>query len=231
MASKGPKPVVPIAMPKAPVAKVASGVPTVKSATDAAKPVPVAARILVAAEPAPAAIIPEAVIPTVEPAVAAATATIQKDADTMEATVNSAADQARRQAGTLFADANDRARNALEKGSKLIEDMNDFSKGNIEAVVESGRIAARGAEDIARYTGDYVRATVEKANAGASQFAAVKSPTEFFKLQNELAKQAMDSVMAETARFTEGYVKLLGEIAQPISNRVAVAVDKVKLAA
>jgi phasin family protein len=168
---------------------------------------------------------------TSTPAIAPATAITQKDTNIMDATINSAAETAQTQAKTVFADVNDRAKTAMEKGSKMIAELNEFSKGNLEAVVESSKIAAKGAEDIARYTSDYVRNSVEKASTTASQFASIKSPTEFFKLHSEMTKQAMDSMMAETAKFTEGYVKLLGEIAQPISNRVAVAVEKVKVAA
>lgn len=203
-----------------------------ESAVSKPKPIPAAP---VAATPEPVAPIadPAPVETPVEtqpaPAVAPATATTQKE-DLME-TVNTATDQGQAQAKAMFNDANDRAKSAMEKGSKLIEDMNAFSKGNLEAVVESSKIAAKGAEDVARYTTDYARGAVEKANATAKQFAAVKSPTELFKLQGDLAKEAMDSMMAETAKFTENYLKLLGEIAQPLSNRVAVAAEKMKIAA
>lgn len=163
------------------------------------------------------------------PAAAPAPAITQKEA-VME-TVTNVAENTEAQARAMFAETTDRAKTALEKGTKLFADINDFSKGNMEAVVESTKIAARGAEDVARYTTDYAKAAVEKANANARQFAAVKSPTEFMKLQNEFAKDAVDAMMAETAKFTESYLKLLGEIAQPISNRVAVAADKMKLAA
>ena len=251
MASKGPKsvPLKGIAKPIDPTSATApseKGVPPVpflaqpseqqatKTATPrtaAAKParVPVPSAPAVTSEPAPAPV--SSVPPTPTAAIAPATAVMQKDTSIMDATINTAADTAQAEAKTAFTDVNDRAKSAMEKGSKMIADLNEFSKGNLEAVVESSKIAAKGAEDIARYTSDYVRTTVEKANATASQFASIKSPTEFFKLQSELTKQAMDSMMSETAKFTEGYVKLLGEIAQPISNRVAVAVEKVKVAA
>lgn len=249
MATKGPKSVPskgtakPLAAAPAdvpPVPFVAQPAPkpgprpaTQRTATP--KPAPVAPASVDSTEPAPAPVpapVPVAsVSPT--PAIAPATAVLQKENSTMDtnATINTAADTAQAQAKTVFADVNDRAKTAMEKGSKMIAELNEFSKGNLEAVVESGKIAAKGAEDIARYTSDYVRTTVEKASTTASQFASIKSPTEFFKLQSEMTKQAMDSMMAETAKFTEGYVKLLGEIAQPISNRVAVAVEKVKIAA
>lgn len=200
------------------------------------QPAPAAPAAVITAPPQPVST-PTAPRPAApEPVAATAASVLHKEVTNMNATINSAtdafaADKVESQAKSLFGDVNDRAKSALEKGSKLIEDLNDFSKGNIEAVVQSSKIAAKGAEDIARYTNDYVRATVEKANSSASQYAAVKSPTEFFKLHSELAKDALDSLISETAKFTEGYVKLLGEIAQPLSNRVAVAAEKIKVAA
>nr|WP_263973939.1 phasin family protein [Sphingomonas aliaeris] len=61
--------------------------------------------------------------------------------------------------------------------------------------------------------------------------SAIKSPTDFFKLQSDYARAAFDSLVAQTSKNTETMLKLAGEVAQPISNRVAVAVEKVKIAA
>ena len=257
MASKGPKSdaSTPAAKPVEKVAAkpVTSAKPTApieKTAPVAAKPAaPVAAKpaatvavptaaAVIAAKPTPVAAVPKSapVAPTITteaktPAPAPAVAILKKEVTTMENTIKSAAEKVQAQATTLFGDVNERAKTAMEKGSKMFEDMNEFSKGNVEALVESSKIAAKGAEEIAKYTTDYVKTSVEKATATAKQFAAIKSPTELFALQSEHAKSAMDSMMAETAKFTENYLKLLGEIAQPISNRVAVAAEKMKIAA
>ena len=128
------------------------------------------------------------------------------------------------------ADATTRVRSAMEKGSKGVEELVEFSKGNLEAVVASGRVAAKGAEEIAKHAADYGRTTIEKANATAKQFAGVKSPTEFFQLQSELAKSSLDAFVGEASKFGENYMKLLGEIAQPIQSRYTLAVEKVKTA-
>jgi phasin family protein len=257
MASKGPKsdtttPTVkvvtkPVAAPV--TTAVAVHAPEAKPVPVAAKPEPVAekpaavvAKPVVAAAPAKPAIVAAAPKPAPKPtpvitpeaskpAPASAVAILKKEVTTMENTLKSAAEKVQAQATSLFGDVNDRAKTAMEKGSKMFEDMNEFSKGNVEALVESSKIAAKGAEEIAKYTTDYVKASAEKANATAKQFAAIKSPTELFALQSEHAKSAMDTFMAESAKFTENYLKLLGEIAQPISNRVAVAAEKMKIAA
>ena len=228
---------VPVAAKPVPVA--AKPVPAVEKPTPVAeKPAAVVAKPVVAAAPAKPAIVVAAPKPTPvitpeasKPAPAPAVAILKKEVTTMENTLKSAAEKVQAQATSLFGDVNDRAKTAMEKGSKMFEDMNEFSKGNVEAIVESSKIAAKGAEEIAKYTTDYVKTSVEKATATAKQFAAIKSPTELFALQSEHAKSAMDSMMAETAKFTENYLKLLGEIAQPISNRVAVAAEKMKIAA
>ncbi len=129
-----------------------------------------------------------------------------------------------------FGDVSARAKTAMEKGSKGLEEMVEFSKGNLEAVVASGRVAAKGVQDIAKYSAEYGRKSIEDANATAKKFASVKSPTEFFALQSEVAKSNLDAFVGEASKFTEGYMKLMGEIMQPMQNRYAVAVDKVKTA-
>lgn len=161
----------------------------------------------------------------------ATTASTAKPAATEETTMNDTIKTVTDKTQAAFAEANTRAKAQVEKGTKLFEDMNAFSKGNLEAMVESSKIAAKGAEDIAKYSADYARSTVEKANATMRELAAVKSPTEFFQKQSEIAKHTMDAVAAETAKFTENYLKLLGEIVQPYQNRVAIAAEKLKVAA
>ena len=146
----------------------------------------------------------------------------------VQETIKNNTEEATAKASAFFNDANGRAKDAMAKGTKAIEELVDFSKGNLEAVVASGRVAAKGAEEIAKYSAEYGRSTIERANATARQFAAVKSPTEFFQLQGDVAKQTLDALVAEGAKFTENYMKLLGEMVQPLSNRYAVAAEKVK---
>ena len=224
-----------LATPK-PIEPIQFGVPA--AAPVAA--VPVAAAPVAAAETlASPAAVPDALHAThatiVEPVITEGTKTMNETintahttAETVADTTNSAVQDATAKASAFFGGANDRAKDAMAKGTKAIEELVEFSKGNLEAVMSSGRIAAKGAEEIAKYSAEYGRAAVERANATAKQFAAVKSPAEFFQLQGDIAKQTLDAVVAEGSKFTENYLKLMGEVAQPISSRVAVAVDKVK---
>lgn len=177
------------------------------------------------AEPAEAAadIINEATAPVPE-AVAEA---IVKEVSTMETTIENNAVKAQ----AFFADINERTKAAVEKSTKLVEEANEFAKGNLEAVVESGRIAAKGFEALGQDAAEYSRKSFESATAAMKTLAAVKSPTEFFKLQSDYVRSAFDSYVAEASKNTEAVLKLAGDAAQPLSNRFAVAVEKAKVAA
>lgn len=131
-------------------------------------------------------------------------------------------------ATAFMGEANTRAQAAMDKGGRAIEEFVEFARGNMEAMQQSGRLAAKGAEEIARYSADYGRQVVERANAAARQLAQVKSPTEFLQVQGELAKQALDAAVAEGAKFAENYLKLMGEVSQPLQNRVAMATETMK---
>jgi phasin family protein len=228
-----PAPVKKVVTPAKPVVaapKVSAPKPEWKVAqpvveTVAAKAAPVPAAIEAVKVDTPKTITPEPKSETAAPPVVAAAPV---KGTTMNDTVKNVAEDMQTRATAAFGDMNTRAKDAMSKGTKAIEELVEFSKGNVEAMVASGRVAAKGAEEIAKYSAEYGRSTVEKANATAKQFAAVKSPTEFFQLQGDVAKQTLDALVAEGSKFTESYLKLLGEIAQPISNRVAVAVEKVK---
>jgi len=129
---------------------------------------------------------------------------------------------------TAFADLSEKAKAGVEKSTKAMEEMSDLAKGNVEALVESGKIAAKGMESIGQNAADFSRTSFEKTTAVLKGFAAVKSPAEFFQLQNDLVSSTLDAFAKETAKNSEVLFKLAGEVAQPISNRVAIVTDKVK---
>ena len=133
--------------------------------------------------------------------------------------------------GANTAELNEQAKGAMEKSAKMAEDFVAFGKGNIEALVESSKIAAKNVEALGQEAADYAKTSFESASEAAKTLAAAKSPTEFMKLQGDYARTAFDTMIAEGSRSTERMLKMFGEFAQPISNRVAVATDKMKLSA
>ena len=188
-------------------------VPAVLAASDgSATPVAVVAALTAPVEP-------EAAPPVAAPA------------DRQEDTMDTQTTTEQLASGAMFADLNSRATSAMEKGQQMFEEMNAFGKGNIEAMVESSKIAAKGMETLGQDAADFARRQVEGATQAMKTLGATKSPTEFMKLQGDYARSLFDTMVAETSRSTEKMIKLANDIAQPISNRVAVAAAQVKMAA
>jgi phasin family protein len=129
---------------------------------------------------------------------------------------------------SAFTDFNDKTKVAVEKTSKTVEELSELTKGNLEALVESSQIAVKGVEALGQEAAEYGRKSFEKTSATLKNFAAVKSPTEFFQLQSELLTSAFDTLAAETAKSSEALFKLAGDVSKPISNRVSVVSEKIK---
>ncbi|MCI4591396.1 phasin family protein [Sphingobium sp. BYY-5] len=129
---------------------------------------------------------------------------------------------------TAYADFNEKAKAGVEKSTKAIEELNDIAKGNVEALVESGKIAAKGIETLGQEAADYSRKSFEKATASFKSFSSVKTPTEFFQLQSQLLSSSFDEFTKEAAKNSEALIKLAGDVAQPLTARVTLVTDKVK---
>ena len=172
---------------------------------------------------------PAAVAPVELPPAAAPADTHHED-KTMT-TIENVTTTATEKTQAHFADMNARATDAMAKGGKLFAEMNGFTKGNVEALVESGKLAVAGMQTVAQAQAAFVRQQFEAATAAARSMATVKSPTEFVKLQGDFMRQQFDAMVQEGSRSTETMLKLVGEVVQPVANRVAVAVERVKQAA
>ncbi|MCA1653568.1 MAG: phasin family protein [Sphingomicrobium sp.] len=123
---------------------------------------------------------------------------------------------------SLFADAGEKSQDAVRKGRVFAEQLTEAAKANVEAVVESSRIAFAGARDLGQDVAASTRGGVEQASAAVKTLAEAKSPTEFFQLHSELVRSSFDRFVAEGSKFTEQLVKLTGEAIQPLSNRASV---------
>lgn len=247
MASKGPRTGAKKPVAKAPVAKVAPKVAAAAAPVVEPKPEPVVEPV-VEAVAAPVEPIAEVAEPVVEEIVEPAIETVAETVETVAAPVTEIIEDAAPQMAdtaskgieimeaieksqAMFAELNDKAKAAVEKNTKLVGEMTELAKGNVEALVESGKIAAKGLETMGQDAAEYSRKQFEQATATMKSLAAVKSPADFFKLQSDYVRTAFDSMVAETSKNTEAFIKLAGDAAQPVSNRVAVAMEKIKTAA
>ena len=132
---------------------------------------------------------------------------------------------------TAMKDAAAKAKATLEKSQAAMGDMGTFTKGNMEAVVESSKILAAGLQEMGKSYVAEGKSVVETMTAEIKDLASVKSPTEFFEKQSAMMRKQFDAAMAVSSKNSEAMLKLASEAFQPISNRVSLAVEKIKQAA
>jgi phasin family protein len=209
----------------APAAAKAAAAPKARRNAKAAK-APRAAKPArrAAAKAAPAA------VKTAKPARKAArtnTTTHQtRGTQTMKNEANKIADRVQ----AVFGDANARAKTSFERNARFAEELTELSKGNVEALVASTKVAARGVESIGQEVAEMSRKSFEDASAALRSFVEVKSPTDLFRLQGEFVRGQFDAFVAESAKMSEAMIKLAGDVAEPLTSRYTVAAQKVKTA-
>ncbi|WP_170004993.1 phasin family protein [Pseudopontixanthobacter vadosimaris] len=125
----------------------------------------------------------------------------------------------------------ERMKTIFEKSSAMSGELTETARGNVEAVVESTRILATGMQSMSRDAVEGSREAFEGMTADLKKMAAVKSPSELFRLQGELARRNLDAMIGLSSRNTESMVKLVNDAFAPISNRMSITAEKMSQAA
>lgn len=202
--STKPKPVKPAKPVKAP------GSPTLTASQ--ATPVPKAAAKTVAA------------IKNVAEQISA-TQPLRKEPMTMDMSANFSTFQ------NSMADAQAKAKEAFEKTTGMFGEASEFAKGNVEAMIESGKIFSEGLQEMGSTMAAETKAAFESMSADMKQLTTVKSPTDFINLQSELMRKNFDSAVAYGSKNSEAMLKLMSDTMAPLSGRVSMAVEKARQSA
>ena len=134
-------------------------------------------------------------------------------------------------AADAVAEFQSRAKAAYDKGTEAVAEATEFAKGNVEALVESGKIYAAGVQDLGKTYVEDAKSVYETFTADVKDIAAVKSPTELFQLQGKIARRNFDAFVAASAKNSEAWFKLANDAFVPLSGRVNVAAEKLSKAA
>ncbi len=129
------------------------------------------------------------------------------------------------------AEAQTRAKAAYDKLQAYAGEMTEFTKGNVEAIVESSKILGTGVQTLARGEVEAAKGAFETITADIKAMVAVKSPTDLFKLQGEIARRNFDALVARTSKNAEVSMKLANDAFAPLSGRISLAAEKISKAA
>lgn len=180
---------------------------------------------------APAVVSSVVVPPTAPAAVEAVTPTPQKSSAPVVKTepVAVGASSAKNTANTME-QAMQFTKEHMDKASdtffKSFDDMAVFNKGNVDAVVKSSTIVARGAEELSRHVMTLFQSNLEQSVATARAAMGCTTLKQVVDLQSDLAKTAFDKAVSESSKISELSMKVANEAIEPIQARVSLAVEK-----
>ncbi|PWC84040.1 hypothetical protein TSH100_19490 [Azospirillum sp. TSH100] len=117
----------------------------------------------------------------------------------------------------------------IEKASaqvlKNYDELTVLTKENVDALVKSGTVVAKGAEEAGKQVAAFTQSSLEKGVSNAKALLAVKTIQELVELQNAYAKASIDALVSESTKLQELTVKIANEALAPLNARVNATVE------
>ena len=119
-----------------------------------------------------------------------------------------------------------KAMNTNKQFEKFTQDAANFGQEQVEALVKSGNILAKGMEDILKTCMDIAQANGEKGQEVAKTLMACKTLNELTEVQTKLAQESFDDFMSTATKLSELSIKVATESLEPINDQVGKAMKK-----
>ena len=104
---------------------------------------------------------------------------------------------------------------------KSFEEFQSFGKDGFEAYVASSNALTKGFQAIAQEAADYSRRSFEKGSAAFEKLSASKSFDKAIEVQQALAKESYESLVAQMTKLNEMYLATAKEAYKPFEASLA----------
>lgn len=109
------------------------------------------------------------------------------------------------------------------------EDLVAFGKENVEAMVKSGALAAKGFEELAKSYAGYGVQSLETAGNAVKELGTCKTPVEFAQAQAKLVRATVEDSVAESRKLAELTTTVVNSAMEPLTARFRVLMSQAKL--
>ncbi len=131
----------------------------------------------------------------------------------------------------LTATAQERAKIAADRAVEVSKSAVEFNRINVETLIETGKITAKGAQEIGKTNMKYTRENFVEASRALQGVFSVTTPKDLFEKQADYLRNGMDRVVDQTSNNMDAVTKLAGKAYQPIADRVSTIRKELKKAA
>jgi phasin family protein len=112
--------------------------------------------------------------------------------------------------------------------TKTTENIVTYSHSNIEAIMKSGQVWAAGWQNISNTMAAATQAHFDQTLSNWKALISVKSLKEAMDLQASLTQTSFQAAFAETGTLTDASMKLVEQTMAPITERLTLAMEKLK---
>lgn len=151
---------------------------------------------------------------------------VEAGKETVETVVKASTEAASagyKQAADLTKQQVERAQKAAYKG---YGDFASLSQDNVDAVVRSSTVMAKGLEVLSKEMMDFARLSFEDNVAATKAIFGAKTLNDLVNLQTQYTRKNFDQAVVESTRLTELSVKVANDAFEPIKARVDVTVGQ-----
>ncbi len=106
---------------------------------------------------------------------------------------------------------------ALTKSSRAAE---TFLKGGAESLTESGNAARAAIQELAKAYQELATKNANNLTAALQALSAVKSPTEFFELQQKLIKVGVEAAVADSRHIAQLTTAVFTAAFEPVKKQI-----------
>ncbi|WP_029009836.1 phasin family protein [Azospirillum halopraeferens] len=145
--------------------------------------------------------------------------------ENFEGIVKAQQEQAQKQFEQTMSAAKEQVEKASGQLLKGYEDLTAFNKDNVEALLRSGSIVAKGAEDLGKEVVAFAQASFDKQVEAGKAALQARSVRELVDLQNDYFKASVDAFVAESTKLHEMSVQVANAAFAPLSARMNAAVE------
>ena len=122
-------------------------------------------------------------------------------------------------ANSRFEDFASKSREAMDLGLKSVDIAATMCRGNVDALLESSRVASGAFEAIAKDVADYSKQRVERTTSAARALTQAKSVPELVQMQGDFARAEFAAAIAETARLSQAMFGAMSAIFEPLKQQ------------
>jgi len=114
-----------------------------------------------------------------------------------------------------------KTRESMEKSLTMLDSATEMTRGNVDALVESSRIATSNLQALAQEASHYSKQRMQRAAAAAQALTQVKTVPELMKLQSDYTLNEFTLAIAEMSKLSQMTLQNITAAFEPLQKRAS----------